>query len=272
MRYLDLPTKPSANARVALPLHGANLCAGDRTSRADALRDIGYRVIIPEHVGFCDSDKPHKHQFGSRQLALNTKMLPEHLDVTKVSVVAHSMGGMRSGVMYPQVTERVVPVNPIDLENLKAKGADYRSIDVAYAAGKSASLASLEKYLHSNDHDGEWKPEYVALARELASFYEGPDGDAQVWNAALTSDMIYTQPVACEFESTGVPATLIIGLRDRMAIGRDTDPKALAKALDDYRALGRAAAKRIPHATFVECGALATCHIPKRPIVSAQNH
>jgi pimeloyl-ACP methyl ester carboxylesterase len=80
-------------------------------------------------------------------------------------------------------------------------------------------------------------------------------------SAALTSQMIYQQPVRHDFPRVTVPATLIIGQNDRTAIGRDrvSDPKARA-ALGNYPQLGRAAARDIPGAKLVEindCG-----HIP----------
>ena len=42
---------------------------------------------------------------------------------------------------------------------------------------------------------GEWKPEYDALIEILAGWSQDPDYATVAWDAALTSDMIFTQPV-----------------------------------------------------------------------------
>ena len=103
-----------------------------------------------------------------------------------------------------------------------------------------------------NYFGGEWKPEYDALTEILAGWMRHPDYRRVAWNAALTSDMVFTQPVLYEFEQLKPPTLLIIGQRDRTAIGKDRVPKDVAARMDDYPALGKASARRIPGARLVE--------------------
>jgi pimeloyl-ACP methyl ester carboxylesterase len=63
--------------------------------------------------------------------------------------------------------------------------------------------------------------------------------------------MIYTQPVVYEFPNLKVPAVLIIGQRDRTALGRDLAPPNVAAKLGNYPELGREAARRIPRARLI---------------------
>jgi pimeloyl-ACP methyl ester carboxylesterase len=49
-----------------------------------------------------------------------------------------------------------------------------------------------------------------------------------------------------------VPTLIIIGQRDRTAIGKERVRKEVAARMGDYPALGRAAARRIPNARLVE--------------------
>ncbi|HUD41427.1 MAG TPA: alpha/beta hydrolase [Dokdonella sp.] len=264
MRYRDVAPTAPANGRTALLLHGKNFCADYWRQTAATLAGHGFRVIVPEQIGFCASDKPERYHFSLHQLAANTQALLAKLGVERAELVGHSMGGMlalRYALLYPQTTARLVLVNPIGLEDWKAKGAPYRSIDAAYAAERKSSYESIARYQRANYYDGDWKPAYEALARGLAAVYAGPDGKAYAWNAALTSDMIYTQPVVYEFERIAVPTTLIIGQRDRTAIGREGAPPAIAKALGDYPALGREAARRIPGARLIEMPGLG--HLPQ---------
>jgi len=64
--------------------------------------------------------------------------------------------------------------------------------------------------------------------------------------------MIFTQPVCYEFENIKIPTLLIIGQRDRTAVGKNKAPENIRQTLGNYPALGKAAAKRIPNAQLVE--------------------
>ena len=64
--------------------------------------------------------------------------------------------------------------------------------------------------------------------------------------------MIFTQPVVYEFRDLRVPTLLIIGQRDRTALGKGWAPEAVRPKLGNYPELGRAAARAIPDAELVE--------------------
>jgi pimeloyl-ACP methyl ester carboxylesterase len=72
------------------------------------------------------------------------------------------------------------------------------------------------------------------------------------WNAALLSDMIYTQPVLYEFGDLRMPVLLMIGDKDTTAFGKDAAPPEVRATLGNYPKLGKEAASRIPHVTLVE--------------------
>ena len=97
-----------------------------------------------------------------------------------------------------------------------------------------------------------WKPEYEALVGTLAGWTKDPEYPTVAWNAALTSDMIFTQPVLYEFPLLTVETLLIIGQRDRTAFGATWAPKSVAETLGNYPVLGRKAAAAIPRARLVE--------------------
>jgi pimeloyl-ACP methyl ester carboxylesterase len=73
--------------------------------------------------------------------------------------------------------------------------------------------------------------------------------------------MIFTQPVVYEFPLLRVPTLLVIGQRDRTALGRAWAPKSVAATLGDYPALGRKAAAAIPGAKLVEIAGVG--HLPQ---------
>ena len=254
MAYLDVaPAKP--NGRTVVLLHGKNFCAATWDSTITALGNAGYRVIAPDQIGFCKSSKPQAYQFSFGQLAFNTHALLEKLGIEKAAIVGHSMGGMlavRYALQYPQETTRLTLVNPIGLEDWKAEGVPWRTIDAWFARELKTDFASIKKYQQDVYYSGQWKPGYGRWVEMLAGMYAGPGKQAVAWNQALTSDMVFNQPVVYEFPELKIPTTLFIGQRDRTAIGKDLASPELAKRLGDYPALGKRAAAAIPGATLVE--------------------
>ncbi|WP_396615666.1 alpha/beta fold hydrolase [Lysobacter soli] len=254
MAYLDVaPATP--NGRTVVLLHGKNFCAATWESAIRALTGAGYRVIAPDQIGFCKSSKPEHYQYSFQQLAANTNALLESLSIERASIVGHSMGGMlatRYALMYPQRTEALMLVNPIGLEDWKALGVPWASVDANLAGELKTNFDSIKRYQQQVYYSGQWKPEYDRWVSMLAGLYAGPGKQRVAWNQALTTDMVFTQPVVHEFPQIRVPTTLFIGQRDRTAIGRDRASPELRERLGDYPALGKLAAKAIPGATLVE--------------------
>jgi len=176
-----------------------------------------------------------------------------------VHVVGHSMGGMlaiRYALMYPQEMRSLSLVNPIGLEDWKALGVPWRSVDAWYAGEMNISYDSIRRYQLDVYYDGKWKPAYEPWARMQSGMYEGPGKQQVAWSQALTSDMVFNQPVVHELKNLQVPTTLFIGQKDRTAIGRDQASPELKATLGNYPALGKAAAAAIAGSTLVEFAAL----------------
>ncbi len=254
MAYMDVqPQQP--NGRTAVLLHGKNFCAatwGDTITRLSA---AGYRVIAPDQIGFCKSSKPAAYQFSFQQLARNTHALLASLGIERATVIGHSTGGMlavRYGLMYPRETEQLVLVNPIGLEDWKAKGVPSLSVDDWYARELKTSADGIRRYEQSTYYAGSWNARYEPWVQMLAGMYRGPGKEQVAWDSALLYDMIYTQPVVYEFGQLRMPTLLLIGQKDTTAIGKDAAPPEVRAQLGHYPELGRAAAKAIPHATLVE--------------------
>ncbi|WP_312277656.1 alpha/beta fold hydrolase [Kosakonia cowanii] len=263
MGYMDISAdKP--NGETVVLLHGKNFCAATWESTITALHEAGYRVIAPDQIGFCTSTKPANYQYSFQQLAENTHQLLAKLGVKKAVIIGHSTGGMlatRYALMYPQETQKLVMVNPIGLEDWKAKGVPYRSVDAWYQRELKSTAQSIKAYEQKTYYMGEWKPEYNKWVEMLAGLNNGPGKTRVAWNSALIYDMIYTQPVFYEFKDLRVPTTLFIGTGDTTAPGSDDAPPEVKKAVGNYKVLGKEVAELIPNARLVEFDGLG--HAPQ---------
>ncbi|MBX3016919.1 MAG: alpha/beta hydrolase [Bdellovibrionaceae bacterium] len=262
MAYMDVtPAKP--NGQTVMLLHGKNFSGFYWEPTIRLLTDKGYRVVVPDQIGFGKSTKPSSYQFSFHGLAENTKRWLDHLQIGKVAVVGHSMGGMlaaRFARMYPEATTKLVLVNPIGLEDLRGP-VPYTGLAKAYEQELKTTAESIREYQKQAYYAGEWKPEYEALIGAASGWTRHKDYPKVAWNAALTSEMVYTQPVIQEFPLIKVRTLLIIGLRDRTAPGRHAADPKVAATLGDYPKLGRAAARAIPKAKLVELKGVG--HVPQ---------
>jgi len=219
------------------------------------LAGAGYRVIAPDQVGWCKSTKPAHYQYTFEQLAGNTLGLLKSLGVGSAIVMGHSTGGMlaiRYGLLYPDVTETLVLVDPLGLEDWRAKGVPWQSLDSQYRAQLNTSADSIREYERHTYYAGTWKADYERWVQVLAGMYRGPGKAIVAWNSALVSDMIYTQPVYYEFENLKMPVLLMIGDKDTTAPGKQLAPPALRAALGNYPALAKAAVARMPQGRLIE--------------------
>lgn len=262
MAYVDAaPASP--NGRTVLLLHGKNFHAGTWATTIASLNRAGFRVVAPDQLGFGKSSKPDHYQFSFAQLAANTRALLASLGIARTAVVGHSMGGMlavRYALEYPEATERLLLVNPIGLEDYAAF-LPPRTVDDWYAAELKQTPESVVAYQRQAYYDGAWKPEYEPHTRLLAGWTRHPEWPRVAWVGALTYDMIVTQPVVHDLPRLTVPTRLVIGLRDRTAIGRPLAPPALREAMGDYTRLGKEAQRRIPGAELIELSGVG--HVPQ---------
>ncbi|MDU4268265.1 MAG: alpha/beta fold hydrolase, partial [Enterobacter hormaechei] len=126
-----------------------NFCAGTWDGTIRALSASGYRVIAPDQIGFCKSTKPEHYQYTFQQLADNTHALLKTLGVDRVTVIGHSTGGMlatRYALMWPQQVEQLVMVNPIGLEDWKARGVPHITVDQWYQRELKVSADGIRQY------------------------------------------------------------------------------------------------------------------------------
>ncbi|WP_439487982.1 alpha/beta fold hydrolase [Algoriphagus sp.] len=253
MGYMDVkPEKP--NGKNVMLLHGKNFNGAYWRTTIQHLSESGYRVIVPDQIGFGKSSKPAYFQYTFHQLALNTKALLDSLTIDKVSVLGHSMGGMlatRFALMYPEVTEKLILENPIGLEDWKLK-VPYQPVEWWYQNELDKDYEQIKEYQLSNYYHGDWKEEYNEWVKLLAGWTLNPEYERIAWNAALTYDMIFTQPVLYEFGEIQMPTLLIIGTKDRTALGKQLVNEEARKTMGLYGELAKKTRDAVPDAKLVE--------------------
>lgn len=253
MAYMDVqPQKP--NGKTIMLLHGKNFNGAYWQKTAKDLSEKGFRVIIPDQIGFGKSSKPHNYQFSFSQLAENTKAILDKLQINKAIILGHSMGGMvatRFTLLYPEKVQKLILENPIGLEDYKTF-ASYQTIDQAYQSELKNTAETYKNYQMKFYYDNQWKEEYQPWLDLIAGWTLHKDYPQVAWDAALTSDMIYNQPVCYEFKNIKTPTLLIIGTRDRTAIGKDRAPKELQPKMGQYQELGKKTQREIAGSKLVE--------------------
>ncbi len=253
MAYMDV--KPTAaNGKTVVLLHGKNFCAASWELTIAAFAKAGYRVIAPDQIGFCKSSKPEHYQFSFQQLAGNTHALLASLGVSKPIIVGHSTGGMlavRYALMYADDVGRLVLVSPIGLEDWKAKGVPWHSVDEWYEQERKTTADSVRTYETSTYYANQWKSAYEKWVQMYAGMFAGTGRDAVAWDSALLYDMISTQPVIYELGNLSVPTLLISGDKDNTAIGKQFATPQVQATLGHYDVLAKQAAAKIPNATLV---------------------
>lgn len=253
MAYMDVKPE-NYNGKNIVLFHGKNFNGAYWKTTINALTKEGFRVIVPDQIGFGKSSKPAHFHYTFQQLASNTKVLLDTLNIDKTIILGHSMGGMlatRFTLMYPEITQKLILENPIGLEDWKLK-VPYKPVEWWYNNELKKNYEGIKKYQLVNYYDNNWKTEYDQWVNLLAGWTLNADYERISWNSALTYDMIFTQPVVYEFKNIKAPTLLIIGTRDRTALGKPLVSIDVRKTMGLYNKLGKKAQKEIPNAELVE--------------------
>lgn len=259
MAYMDVPPAGPSQGRVALLLHGKNFFGAYWEGTIRALTGAGWRVIVPDQLGFGKSSKPDLH-YSFELLAQTTHQLLDALGVSRVAVIGHSMGGMlavRFALMYPESTTQLVLENPIGLEDYRAK-VPYQPIETNYRNTLAQTEESLRKFI--GGYFVRWSDAYEPYVQVPYRWTLSAEYPRYARASALTYEMIYTQPVLQDLPRLAVPTLLVIGQADHTVVGRQLVSKEVLATLGDWPALGRKAAAAIPEARLVELAGVG--HVP----------
>ncbi|WP_299989602.1 alpha/beta hydrolase [uncultured Pontibacter sp.] len=261
MAYMDVsPPTSFKNPQTVVLLHGKNFLGAYWQQTVNFLAGQGFRVVVPDQLGFGKSDKAEVH-YSFHQLAQYTRQLLDHLKISEAVMVGHSMGGMlatRFALMYPETTAKLVLENPIGLEDYR-RIVPYKSLDELYQEELKRTETGIRGY-HKTYYTS-WKPAYEEWVRIPAAQLQSPDYPLVARVAAHTYAMIYEQPVVYEFSELKMPVLLAIGVEDRTVVGKAyIKSEEERKQYGQYPQLGQQTAGAIPNARLLELSGVG--HIP----------
>ncbi|MFC0241338.1 alpha/beta fold hydrolase [Rhodopseudomonas telluris] len=248
MAYMDIaPAQP--NGRTVVLLHGRNFPSSYWAPVIKVLSEAGYRVVVPDQIGFGKSSKP-TGDLHFDDLARNTVALLDKLGVTKTDIVAHSLGGMlgvRIARAYPDLVDHLVLTAPIGLE-------DYRlyvpptPTDTIIANEDKLTAEGYRKQLETN-YALKLPPDQVTPFIDARFNIKGsPDYPRWLRAFVASGQMIYREPVAHEIPLITRPTLFIMGADDHNAPGRPNAPEQLRAKMGQNAELARKLAAEMPNA------------------------
>src|SRR5579863_2061156 len=214
MAYMDVPAAGAANGRQIVLLHGMNFGGFYFGDVIEALRKEGFRVIVPDQIGFGRSSKP-VIPYNFHDMAANTRKLIESLGVTKPVIFGHSMGGMlaaRFSASYPDFVERAVLCNAIGLVDVRWK-SPWPGAEDAYKATMAQSRDQLYKGFQETIQryfPNAWKPEYEKFVRIMYAPTLSADWPRLAMVRPIYRQMPYLDPVVYDWAHIQA-RTLVIG-------------------------------------------------------------
>jgi pimeloyl-ACP methyl ester carboxylesterase len=220
MAYMDVPPQGQPNGKTVVLFHGMNFAGFYWGGPIDALRKEGFRVVVPDQIGFGRSSKPVM-PYSFQDMARNSSLLLQYLKIDKAFIVGHSMGGMlaaRFATQYPAVAERVVIYNPIGVTDPRWE-RPWGSIDEAYKRNLNTTYqnihAGIFRYFAHNP--SAWKPEFDKYVRYRYAWTLSADWPRYAMVQALIQQMPYLDPVVNDWAHIKAPTLVFGGAEDRLA-------------------------------------------------------
>ena len=248
MAYMDVAS-PTPNGRIVVLLHGRNFPSSYWAGVIGTLSSAGYRVVVPDQIGFGKSSKPQGDMHFDT-LARNTIALLDHLGIAKVDVVAHSLGGMlgvRIARAFPDRVDHLLLAAPIGLEDYRQYVPPTPTERILEAEDK-LTADGYRKQLETS-YSPKIPPDAITPFIDARFNIKGA-ADYPRWLKAFvaSSQMIYREPVVHEIPLITQPTLFVMGQDDHNAPGRPNAPEALRPKMGQNADLAKALAARMPNA------------------------
>ena len=248
MAYMDVKSE-KPNGRTVVLLHGRNFPSSYWAPVIGVLTEAGYRVVVPDQIGFGKSSKPNG-DLHFDTLARNTIALLDHLAIPQFDIVAHSLGGMlgvRMARAFPEHVDHLLLAAPIGLEDYRLYVPPTPTEKIIETEDKLTAEA-YRKQLEVN-YSMKLQPDQVTPLIDARFNIKGA-ADYPRWLKAFVSSaqMIYREPVAHELPLITRPTLFVMGADDHNAPGKPQAPEALRAKMGQNAELAKDAAAKMPKA------------------------
>jgi pimeloyl-ACP methyl ester carboxylesterase len=188
---------------------------------APRLVSAGFRVLVPDLVGYGDSEAPAGVRIDMASQAGWMLEMLERLDAVRPVVIAHDVGSAAAQLMVVDMPERVRGLVVLD--------------GVCESEWAMDAIASIQAWAPADAHRL-----YPVLARRLAksaalremlAAYQGEEGGLRLIRAARDLDPRQTAAIGERLRASGVPALVLWGERDEF-LSIEAVGKPLADLLD----------------------------------------
>jgi len=236
LAYMDVAPRGEPLGRSVMIFHGMNFTGPGYAGTIDALADAGFRVIVPDRIGFGRSTAVVIPD-NLNQKAHDAMSLLDHLGVSQTAVLGHSYGGMlatRFGLLYPSVATHLVIVNQIGLTDQRLS-RPWTDTEVVYRAQLGTTYQDIAR-LHASYYPV-WQPQYLEGVRIQYGQTLSGDWPTLARIRAGQQQIVYSDPVVYDWPHIRTKT---------LVIGGEMDGRTAA-----YDRLARQSAETFPNAELV---------------------
>jgi pimeloyl-ACP methyl ester carboxylesterase len=216
LAYMDVAPTSTPNGQTAMLFHGMNFAGIGFAPTIDALTDAGFRVVVPDRIGYGRSSKLDI-PYNLNMVVSNAKALLDHLGIEQTAIVGHSMGGMvaaRFAMVYGDTTTHVAFVNQIGMADQRLS-RPWRDHEEVYEAALNASYESILRN-HMLYYNEGWRDEYLDFV-----YYQYGQTLTSEWPRlarirAWQQMIMYFDPVVYDWQHIDSKAIVIGGELDRL--------------------------------------------------------
>lgn len=231
LAYMDVAPVGNANGQTAMLFHGMNFAGLGFEPTIKALTEAGFRVIVPDRIGYGRSSKPDM-PYNLHVFASNAKALADHLGINEIAIVGHSMGGMvasRFAMTYDDFTTHVAMVNQIGMSDQRHRRA-WTDIEQAYQRTLTGTtyrgiLANHQRYYPK------WDNKYLKWVKLQYGLTLSADWPRLAKIRAWQQQILYFDPVVYDWQHIDTKALVIGGAADGLSRDFGGEARKVAESL-----------------------------------------
>jgi pimeloyl-ACP methyl ester carboxylesterase len=260
LAYMDVaPDGPGSKGAVVL-VHGKNFFGAYWAGVIETLRREGFRVIVPDLIGWGKSTKPSTLTAAS--LVAHLQSLLDQLKLESVAFVGHSTGGlvgMHMARALPGRVHALVLENPMGLEDYRIGLTQQVRHDDWAQDERSMTVDQIRQYMahYFVNKEARLIEPFVAVRTAIG---RGPEFERWVQSSAAATDMLVNEPAVDFVASLPLPTLFVCGLSDHTYVGAKYTAPQHQGAKGNIADMAKGFAAKMPKARFV--GVANTGHVP----------